>query len=137
MALDLSAIARRLIQREGRVVTLVQLGAANPATPWEPSVDPRVAPVSTLQLSAAFVQPGTLQAFGSPLNREELMARAQRYALFEPGSDLTIYQELIDADGVRMKIVFIDRLRPGAIDQLWYGAFALLEPSVRDRWYEG
>jgi hypothetical protein len=112
------ATAQRLITKFGRAITLVEFDTtlADSAKPWDGPADARTAPDSTLALDAVMVQPGgSSQQLGFQVFNEDLVARMNGIFIVSPGAaaDLALYQEVIDLDLVRYKIIATEVLRPG------------------------
>jgi hypothetical protein len=112
------ATAQRLITKFGRAITLVEFDTtlADSAKPWDGPADARTAPDSTLALDAVMVQPGgSSQQLGFQVFNEDLVARMNGLFIVSPGAaaDLALYQEVIDLDLVRYKIIATEVLRPG------------------------
>ena len=114
----LIAVAQRLIQENGRQISLIQFNSTpqDANRPWRgPSADPRATPDSTLSLFAAFVPPSGARELGLRYVSETLLKRAEQIAIISPGAnvDLSIFQEILDT-GVYYKMDVLDVLKPGS-----------------------
>ncbi len=110
--------ASTLASVPGRRVTFVRLSDApsDPARPWRGSNDSRQAPVTSVQ-TAVFIPAQGSPAFGRRQETSELVKRTQQVALVAPGGqttvDLSIFDEVVDTDGSRWKITYVETLEPG------------------------
>lgn len=125
MAFDytsIAATAKSLVAQFGRTVTFVELGdvPADPAKPYLGSASPRGAPKQTLALPAVFVEPSSLQALGRGDVSDDFLKRSTQIALVFSATALEPFDEIIDTDTSRWKIQDLSRLKPGAVDLLWF-----------------
>lgn len=126
MAFDytgLAAVALELVTDFGREVTLLQLSAtaANPAQPWRGQADPRSTPAGSKAVSAVFVDPSSLDALGRETTRgDSWVARASQMVIIATSEDLEKYDELVDTDGSRFKVIGVRMLKPGPVNLLAY-----------------
>ena len=108
---------QRLISASGRSVTLVEFDStlADPNKPWNGATDPRTAPDSTLDVDAVFVEPQSALRLGLLFLTDDLLKRAEQIMLISPGAavDLSIFNEVIDSDSSRWKIIDSRILKPG------------------------
>lgn len=114
----LIALAQRLITASGRAVTLVEFNStlADANKPWEGAADPRVTPDSTLVVDAVFVEPQSALRLGLIYLTDDMIKRAEQIMLISPGAsdNLSSYQEVIDEDLSRWKIIDNRVLKPGS-----------------------
>lgn len=110
-----AATAQRLIDKNGRQVTLVELDGApaTPSQPWKGAADPRAAPASTLTLNAVFVEPNSANKLGLSAVSNDLIKRSEQILMLAPGIavDTTIFHLVTDG-AVNWKIQGVEVLRP-------------------------
>lgn len=108
------------IQAKGRQVTFIKVATtpSDTSAPWRGSDDPRTVPADSEQLFAVFV-PVAGSALGLRYTSEELVKRAEQVALVAPGSsftkDLEDFDEILDSDGSRWRIEFVETLKPADV----------------------
>ena len=118
------ATAQRLITKFGRSITFVSfdetLGEA--AKPWKGATAPRGAGATTLILDAVSVEPRSLDELGRSTAIDDLVKRSEQIMIVSPGSAVSLesFEEIIDDDTSRWKIVGLERLRPGTEILLYF-----------------
>lgn len=126
MAFDYSefaALSEELVAEFGRVVTFVELGdtPASPSQPWKGAASPRGTPVQTLDLSAVFVEPSSLDSLGDNELAQDFLKRSTSVALVYSSVELSSFDEILDnSDGSRWKITGLSKLKPGDTLLLYY-----------------
>ena len=113
----LAATATRLVSANGRSVTFAQLDTtpADSSKPWRGDATPRTSYAATSSQTAVFVPPGGVQQLGLGFLKEELVERAQQIMILSATSDdLQDFDEVIDDDGSKWKIEFVEVLRPAS-----------------------
>lgn len=115
------ATAQRLIERFGRRVTL-QGVSDGPSDPNNPLGSPAAAPAPVAGIPATFVQPSSLNTLGFGARITELFADATQVAIIAPvsGIDLDEVRFLIDNDGTKWKVTYIEKLKPGETTILYF-----------------
>lgn len=109
------------VAAKGRSVTFIKLETtpADSDKPWRGAADPRTTPADSLSTSAVFVPLSSASNLGLSTKSEELVKRTRQVAIVALGSesteDLEDYQELIDSDGSRWRITFIETLKPADV----------------------
>jgi len=113
---SLVADAGALITEFGRAVTFVGFDTTeqDAAQPWLGPADPRTVPDATLAVDAVFVEPDSTRALGLSTEDNDMVKRSEQIMILSPGAaeDLSSYQEVIDFDTTRWKIVGTQVLRP-------------------------
>lgn len=123
-------LAQRLIEKHGRLATLVRTAAApsDPTKPWKEE-DPNVEPLSVLgpvlvcfvgiggQLGRDFVAPA--RELGVRISEVGLLAALSVEALAPDEPDPGKYQTLEDGERV-FRIVKVQELRPAELPVLYY-----------------
>lgn len=107
------ATVRRLLDRNGRSVSIQQLGAiaADSTRPWRGAATPTVAVTRTLK--ACFV-PATADEFGRSIANDDMLASVQQIALMEPSDiELEKFDTILDG-GSRYAIKWSWTLKPGS-----------------------
>lgn len=109
------AVARRLITKFGRSVTLVQLDAtpSNAAEPWKGNSDVRGTPIATLTVNGVFVEPESLERLGKQRQSNDFVKSAEQVVIIAHDEPLGKFDELIDSDGSRWTVHNIQELGPG------------------------
>lgn len=110
------ALAKRLIAKNGRLVTFQQLAAsADPDKPWR-STAPAIA--ASAQQAAVQIPISGLADLGFELTEAELNSRATAALLTAPGTmDLTLANQVLD--GSTYGIEWTKALRPGTLPILF------------------
>ena len=119
----LAATAKRLVDANGRPLTLVQLnrGPDNPVREWEGAASTRGTPTATLDAIGCFVVPDTNLRLGRSDRIKDLIARSDRLVYVASTTDLSNFNELIDsADSQRYTILSAEVLHPGSVIMLWW-----------------
>jgi len=124
MTVAQAATAKRLVDAKGRSVTFIQLdaGTDDANQPWRGKADARATPANSVTLIAAFVPPSGVALGAEMALAEDLVKRSEQIMLVAPGTDqrdFSAYDEVIDTDGTRWKIIFSDLLKPAEIAILW------------------
>lgn len=121
----LANTAQRLVQNTpGRNVTFIELDstAVDVNKPWRGTATPRVTPKASSAQVAVFV-PASGSGLGFRSSQDELVKRSEQIMLVAPGAantdDLQQFDEVIDQDGSRWKIVFADVLSPADVPVLY------------------
>lgn len=119
----LAATAKRLIEANGRTVTVRRLDRTitDPSKPWRGTSDPRATPNATASVKAAFVDPSSAASMGLMLSDPNLVASIDSVALIAATStvaDLATFDEVVDGSLV-LKIDNIDVLKPGDVKMLY------------------
>lgn len=119
----LSAAALRLIQTNGRVITLVQENKT-PADPTQPWKGPTPGTETTDTISAVFVPPNTVRQFGlTSLGKGtefiDMMDRSEQIAIVNPEArELTTFSHIEEADKTRWGIIGLQLLKPADVQLL-------------------
>ncbi len=114
----LANTAQRLIDKNGRAITIVKLSRVNddPNFPWRGNETPRVSVNDTISTIGVFVEPYSLARFGFLSSDDELIKRAEQVVMVSGNGtsqkDLSLFDEIIDFDNTRWKIDRTNRLRP-------------------------
>jgi hypothetical protein len=115
---ELSEDARGLLESlPGRQVTLVKLASApiSSSTPWR-TESSRSVPEKTLTINAVFVPASGMPSFGRREVQEDIFSRAEQVLLYAPGPNgpegVHGYNEVVDTDGSRWTITYVDTLSP-------------------------
>ncbi len=121
----LQATAQRLIQANGRQVTLIKLGRTpdDPAMPWRGTTTARSVPDTTVTRYAVFVPPSGAAELGLSTTNVDEIKRSEQICIVEPGDtavELEKYDEIEDADGKRWKITFSEVLKPADLRLLYF-----------------
>lgn len=116
---DFLALARELIQEEGRSVTFAKLDttAADADKPWRGAGSPTL--VGQVTTMAVFLPDGS--GFGKLIEDEELFKKSEQLLLVAPpntGEDLSDYNIVVD-DSVRWKIAVTKCLKPASLALLF------------------
>lgn len=116
---DFLALARELIQEEGRSVTFAKLGttAADVDKPWRGAGSPTL--VGQVTTTAVFLPDSG--GFGELIEDEELFKKSEQFLLVAPpstGEDLSDYNIVVD-DSVRWKITITKCLKPASLALLF------------------
>lgn len=124
----LAATAARLVAANGRLVTLVKLNTtpANPAAPWEGPADPRAGATSA-QHHAVFVEPDSLIRLGESFKTKDFIKNSHKIAIVGTSADLEGFEEILDDDGKRWRILGMEKLRPATITLAYFIGVAHLE----------
>ncbi len=116
------ATAQRLITKFGRSITFVSFDEtlADATKPWQGATAPRGGGATTLVEDAVFVGPGA--ALGLSITLEDLIKRSEQMLIVSPGAAVTldIYEEIIDDDTSRWKIVGMEKLQPAGDIVLYF-----------------
>ncbi len=117
----LATTAQRLIESNGKVVTLVQINTtpADVAKPWRGSADPRSIPTALLEVNAVLVSPSG-NGLGLNIEISDFLKRCKKVAIVSSTADLSIYNELVEADNTQWKIEGIEVLKPANTILLYY-----------------
>ena len=113
------ALAQRLITKNGRAITVQQLGSipADVTKPWKGAANPTV--VNSVETVGVFVPHAGSEDLGKFLVDEELLKRVEQVVLIAGGgTDLTTYQQVLD-EGSVWKIDWIRGLKPGSVTVLY------------------
>lgn len=122
----MAVMAERLIAQSGRAVTIIKFNTtpADAAQPWKGAADPRVDPDGSVSTTACFVEPSSMVSLGMSTVDSDLVKQSTKIMLVSPGEtiseDLTKYDEVIDFDGTRWKIVTVETLQPAENVILYY-----------------
>ena len=118
----LAATAERLVANSGRTITLVQFNStpADANKPWRGAADPRITPDATLSIVGAFVEPRSDIRLGLSSEIADLLARSSQVIIVASTADLTAYNEVIDSDTTRWKILGLEKLKPGDTTLLYF-----------------
>jgi hypothetical protein len=92
---------------------------ASASEPWKGSSAPRTA-VATLEVSAVFVEPSSLDDLGKDYVSLEFLKRAQQIAFISTDVRLDQFNEMVDDDGTRWRITEMTELRPGSKSMLYF-----------------
>jgi len=119
----LSATAKRLIEANGRVITLIQDNKvpASAAEPWK-GATPGTETISSI--SGVFVPPNTVRQFGlTSLGKGtemiDMIDRSEQIAIVNPETrELAQFSHLQEADGTRWGIIGLQILKPADIQLL-------------------
>ena len=117
--------AKRLIDKNGRTVTLVQFdqSPADNAKPYEGPTAPRANPDASVSVKAAFVPLSGASALGIRIEDVQLLKRTVELCLVGPGPtetrDFSKYDEIVDG-GSNRKITFVEVLKPADTTVLYF-----------------
>lgn len=123
----MAALAERLIQADGRLVTVVKL-ARTPVDadkPWRGDPTPRDMgrPADEFQAYGVTVDTSSLSRFGFYAVDDELVKRAKKAVIISAKAvgnrDLEYYDEVLDIDQDRWKVRWAMKLKPGEIPLLF------------------
>lgn len=117
----LAATAKRLIEENGRSVTLYKLNQtpSDVAKPWRGNVAPRAAVVDSATVIGLFLDPVSFSKWGFLKEDDDLLARFEQLVIFAASSftgaetRLEEFHELSDGTA-RWRIGLTRRLAPGA-----------------------
>lgn len=117
---DLAALSKRLIQKDGRLVTLqvVASNATDDTKPWKGSDTDNV--VKEYKAWAVFVPPFGRE-LGSFASDDNLLKRSKRNVLIEPIAN-DIEEKIVrikDSDGTIWNIETCQALKPGSVTVLY------------------
>lgn len=122
-----AATALRLINENGRAVTLVKLGqvAADPAKPWRANPNNRVTPQAEQPATGVFV-PASGSALGFLSEDNEMVKQSEQILLVAAagvvGYKVEDFNEVVDPDDAidtRWRITGVELLKPGAVRILY------------------
>lgn len=118
----LAATAQRLVENSGRDITLVEFNTtpADASKPWRGASDPRTTPDATLAVSGVFVEPSSATKLGMSTEVSDLLKRSSQIIIVASTADLKSYNEVIDSDSSRWKIVGMETLKPGDTTLLYF-----------------
>ena len=118
----LGATATRLVDGAGRTVRLLKLDfdAENSEKPWRGSDLPRLRPENEISVIGAFVQISSASQLGLSKQTMDFARDAEAVCLVGSPLDLSEFDELIDSDETRYKIVTSETLRPANLIMLTY-----------------
>lgn len=118
----LAATAQRLIQENGRSISLISFNAtaADANKPWRGATDPRVSPSASLTLYGCFVEPSSAIRLGMSTETSDLLKRSTQIVMVASTADLSSYNEIIDSDTTRWKIEGMEKLKPGETTLLYF-----------------
>lgn len=118
----LAATASRLVTNAGRTITLVQFNStpAEASKPWRGATTPRTDPDATLEVSGVFVEPSSAVRLGMSTEISDLLKRSTQIIIVAATADLSGYQEIIDSDTKRWKIVGMEKLQPADTTLLYF-----------------
>lgn len=122
---SMADLAKRLIGENGRLVTFVKYGVTlpDPAQPWTGPADPRAQPLSSVELYALAVDPGSASRYGISTENSDLVRLSSRILVMAPGAastvDLEAFDEVVD-EGARWRVVKVETLRPASVTLLHY-----------------
>jgi len=121
----LADVAKRLVEANGRAVTLVRYKQTpgTPSQPWKGPGSPTAAPDASVSVKAVIVSVASAQALGISVPDDDTLKRTSQIAIVAPGSalaeDLATMNELVDG-GVRYSVSFVEKLRPAATTLLYF-----------------
>ena len=118
----LAATAARLVSNNGRSITLVEFDKTpdDADKPWRGAVDPRISPESTKVVSGVFVEPSSAVRLGMSSEVDDLLKRSSQIIIVASTDDLEVYNEVIDTDTKRWKIVGMEKLKPADTTLLYF-----------------
>jgi hypothetical protein len=118
----ISNTALSLINKFGRSITLVDFNSStnDQTKPWRGSSETRSSPDRVIELDAVFVEPSQASRLGLSTNVDDLLKRSIQIAMVATNQDLLGYQELLESDGTRWKIIKLETLRPADLTILYY-----------------
>lgn len=118
----LAAIAQRLVSESGRAITLVQFNStpADANKPWRGAADPRGTPDATLAVDGVFVEPSSATKLGMSSEVSDLLKRSSQIIIIATTVDISDFQEVIDTDTKRWKILGMETLKPGDTTLLYF-----------------
>jgi hypothetical protein len=113
----LAVTAKRLVDGNGRTITLVALDfdTPDPAQPWLGPENPRSTPARQLELIASFLPLASTVRLGLSKQTIDLAKKADATCLIGSTEDLSVFQELVDSNGERYKITHIEELKPADV----------------------
>jgi len=115
--------ARRLIDKNGRAITIVKLSQAldDNAKPWRGEAAPRTTPEDSVDAIGVFVPLSSQQILGIQASPDLDVTRGQQICLVAANNsagDLTLHNEILDG-GTRWRIVRAQLLQPGSTALLY------------------
>jgi hypothetical protein len=116
-----AALAKRLIDANGRVISLVRLSqvAANPAQPWRGPSAPRGATATTVTGRGCFVVLGGSE-LGIKFSAIEPDSQVCMFPASDDGGyDLTEFDEIVDGS-TRWRIIEAQVLRPADLKLMYF-----------------
>jgi hypothetical protein len=117
----IATVVRTLLSENGRTVTLNKMDnvPSNSSKPWQGSTTARTA-VATLEVSAVFVEPSSLDTLGRDYVSPEFLKRSEQIAFISTDTRLDQFNEMVDSDSTRWRIVDMTELRPGSKSMLYF-----------------
>lgn len=111
------ALANRLITKNGRTMTFVQIlpYTSDSSKPWRGDSAARTTPTSTLEKIVAVVEPNTNIRLGETSLIDDLLKNYQMVVMVDGEDPLDAYHEIIDDDGTRWRIEYFYKLKPGSV----------------------
>lgn len=119
----LAETAQRLVKKNGREVTFIRFNTAPTVSdaPWRGNEQPRQAPTAQKVFSAVFVGPSAaMSLLGNKSTVADLFMSCEQVCIVATTDDLKDYNEVMDSDGRRWKIVVQEKLAPGPVTLLYY-----------------
>ena len=126
MTIGQANTALSLIAANGRTVTFIKLDADATDTdkPWRGNAAPRAVPEASVVTSAVFVPPSSASQLGLSRKIQDEVKRVDQIAIVSTGgtvqTDLSNMDEVIDTDGSRWKIMFVETLQPASVKILYF-----------------
>ena len=125
MAFDYQSIindAVELIEDFGREVTFIELNdtASNPLKPWLGTAAPRSSPRQTLDLFGVFCEPESMERLGNDAVTEDFIKKSQQIMIVHSPVELAAFDEVLDTDGSRWRIIDMSKLKPGPALVLYF-----------------
>ena len=119
-------LAQRLVSANGRNVVFVKLSQQtdDPTKPWRGVTDARTTPLAQATVPMVTVPPSSASQLGLSTVYENLLARTDQIGIAAPGGasndDLAEFNEIVDQDGSRWKIEFVETLNPAGAVRIVY-----------------
>lgn len=118
----LAATAERLIAKSGRAITLVKFDRTveTPTKPWRGAEEPRGSNATETPTVGVFVEPSSATKLGMSAEVTDLLKRSQQMIMLSTQVDISAYNEVVDSDSTRWKIIGMEKLRPGETTLLYF-----------------
>ncbi len=117
-----AATALRLVTKYGREVTLIDFNtnSADATKPWQGASNPRGGAVVESVVPAVFVPPSSATSLGLSSETSDFVKRSMQIMIVASTADLSLFNEVKDADDVRWKITGMEKLKPANTTILYF-----------------
>ena len=119
---ELATKAEALITKFGRSITIEKFDTtpADASKPWRGPVDPRASLDATVATDGVFVEPSEASKLGMSVDVNDLLQRSEQIVIVSTSTDLNGFNELVDTDTTRWKILGFEHLKPGTVSLLYF-----------------